>query len=164
MERWAKAAMSLSGMKVLWTGQTALRPSFARSAVAAGSTPNSTCAPRPGASSARRKRAASSVFVSRVSLNPRLTRCFSWPERGGCCGSAGRLPFNLWPLALLSACGEVEGPPRANLAQRNRILLPDRIGHCGIEPTKFPRPPTIHPRRRAKDAGNAWAMLESRVD
>jgi len=100
MARWAKAAMCLSGLRVPLLAQTGFRPSFARAAVATMSTPRTACAPRPGSSSTRRSRTATSVFVSRVSLNPRLTHCFSWPERGGYFGSAGRLPFNLWPFAL----------------------------------------------------------------
>ena len=41
-----------------------------------------------------------SASVSRVSLNPRRTHCFSWPEQDGCCGSAGRLPFDLLAFCL----------------------------------------------------------------
>ena len=127
MARWAKAAMYGSGTRVPLMAQTARRPGLARSAVAPGSDPSSTCAPRAGSTTTRRARATTSVFVSRVSLNPRLMHCFSWPEQDGCCGSAGRLLFDLWFFAF--SCGEVESPPQANLAQRFRILLPDRGGH-----------------------------------
>ena len=88
MVRWARAAMSLSGMKVPLMAQTARRPRIARSAVANGPTPRAPCAPRPGTTATRRPSKTSSVFASRVSLNPRLTLCFSWPERVRC-GSRG---------------------------------------------------------------------------
>ena len=100
MARWAKAAMCMSGTRVPLMAQTARRPRFARSAVASGAVPSSTCAPRSGTAAARRSTPASSVFVSRVSLNPRLTRfCCSEQER--CIfGSAGRVPFDLGLFAL----------------------------------------------------------------
>ena len=127
MERWAKAATCGSGARVPLMAQTARCPRIACSAVATGPPRRSAWAPRAGSSAARRPRETTAVFVSRVSPNPRLTHCFSWPERGGCFGSAGRLPFNLCPLSV--ACGEVEGPPRGIRAQKFRILLSDRIGH-----------------------------------
>ena len=101
MARWAKAAMCGSGTRVPLMAQTARRPSFACFAVATGAAPRAICALRPGSPTTRCSRASTSVFVSRVSLNPRLTLCFSWPERGGCFGGAARLPFDLWFFALL---------------------------------------------------------------
>ena len=101
MERWAKAATCGSGARVPLMAQTARCPRIACSAVATGPPRRSAWAPRAGSSAARRPRETTAVFVSRVSPNPRLTHCFSWPERGGCFGSAGRLPFDLWPFARL---------------------------------------------------------------
>ena len=100
MERRAKAATCLSGTRVPLVAQTARRPMFARAAVAPGTATGSACAPRSGTATSRRSRATSSVFVSRVSPNPRPTLCFSWPEQDGCCGSAGRLPFDLLAFCL----------------------------------------------------------------
>ena len=130
MERWAKAAMCLSGTKVPMVAQTARRPRVARSAVATGTPPSTAYAPRAGSTATRRTSTRASVFVSRVSLNPRPT-CWCCSEQERCIfGSAGNVSFELWFFAPLSACGEVESPPRAMRAQRFRILLPDRGAHA----------------------------------
>jgi len=149
MEQWARAAISLSGMKVLLTGQTARRTGLARSAVASGPSPRAPCAPPSRTPATRRSSTTSSVFVSRVSLNPRPTLCFSWPERGGCFGDAVRLPsdplalcpFPLWSGAACSRPRPQKGPPhekRADGARLTPLATPWRqtclVGSPGYQP------------------------------
>jgi hypothetical protein len=101
MARWAKALMCGNGTRVPWLAQTSLRRRIAGFAVGSGTTPRTTCAPRPGTASTRRSSSSTSVFVSRVCLNPRPT-CWCCSEQERCIfGSAGRVPFDLWPFALL---------------------------------------------------------------